>query len=170
MTSGFEASKATGPSVLLGGDCRLFDFESDFAHDLRCIPMAVRFKLDRVGIKLSLRQWAKMGAESRRGLWTMLCDTDVEVAQYEARLVELVGAQGSAISRLPLEGDSVWASVDRVPALIVEQSKRSKVGAPTSEQWAGLSLLERFALVKLARSDHENENFAVALCEFGIQA
>jgi hypothetical protein len=33
---------------------RLFAFEHDFFVSLRYIPMAVRFKLDRSGIKLSL--------------------------------------------------------------------------------------------------------------------
>lgn len=39
---------------------------------------------------------------------------------------------------------------------------------PTATQWAALLPLQRFALVKLARSRHENENFVPAMREFGL--
>ena len=44
---------------------QIFDFERDFAGSLRCIPMIVRFKLDSVGVKLSLRQWSRFGHRDR---------------------------------------------------------------------------------------------------------
>ena len=37
-----------------------FDFEADFTADLRCIPMAVRRKLDLAGIKLKLQHWSEL--------------------------------------------------------------------------------------------------------------
>ena len=43
----------SGPRAADGG---IFGFEADFARDLRCIPMAVRRKLDLVGVKLGLPQ------------------------------------------------------------------------------------------------------------------
>jgi hypothetical protein len=36
------------------------------------------------------------------------------------------------------------------------------------EQWASLLPLQRFALIKLSRSNHENHNFVPALQEFGL--
>jgi hypothetical protein len=36
------------------------------------------------------------------------------------------------------------------------------------EQWAALSPLQRFALIKLSRSSHENSNFLPALKEFQL--
>ena len=36
-----------------------FGFEADFVGDLRCIPMAVRRKLDLVGVKLKLSHWSQ---------------------------------------------------------------------------------------------------------------
>ena len=47
-------------------DTQLFAFESDFVATLRCVPMAVRFKLDRCGIKLSLRQWSRFSRGAAR--------------------------------------------------------------------------------------------------------
>jgi hypothetical protein len=42
----------------------------------------------------------------------------------------------------------------------------SGVVAPTPMQWASLQLLQRLALLKLARSSHGNHNFRPALREF----
>ena len=53
--------------VALGDELRIFDFEADFAHGLRCIPMVVRLKLDRCLIRLSLKQWSRFGGEKTAG-------------------------------------------------------------------------------------------------------
>jgi hypothetical protein len=36
------------------------------------------------------------------------------------------------------------------------------------DQWASLTPLQRFALIKLSRSGHENRNFLPALQEFDL--
>jgi len=36
------------------------------------------------------------------------------------------------------------------------------------EQWRELSILQRFALIKLCRPGHENKNFPIAMKEFGL--
>ena len=46
----------------------LFDFEKDFADSLRCIPMAVRYKLDSVGVKLKLTYWNQFSQAERQVL------------------------------------------------------------------------------------------------------
>jgi hypothetical protein len=38
----------------------------------------------------------------------------------------------------------------------------------STEQWTGLTTLQRFALLKLCREGHENRNFPIALKEFGL--
>jgi hypothetical protein len=35
-------------------------------------------------------------------------------------------------------------------------------------QWRGLTVLQRFALLKLTRPGHENKNFSKAMKEFGL--
>jgi hypothetical protein len=65
----------------------LFAFESDFVATLRCIPMAVRFKLDLAGIKLSLRQWSRFTVADRTELLTAPCASPAEIAAYRGRLV-----------------------------------------------------------------------------------
>jgi hypothetical protein len=153
----------------IGDEQRLFDFEADFAKDLRCIPMVVRFKLDRCGVKLSLRQWSKMGQANRTRLLAMRGDRADEVEQFREAVTSLAKAScGEAIRWLPADPHPVWADATRVPADIATQAATAGVAPPSASCWSRLSTLERFALLKLARSDHDNHNFIPALYELGI--
>lgn len=71
-------------------DRRLSAFESDFVATLRCVPMAVRFKLDRCGIKLSLRRWGRFATAERKLLLLAPCAAPVEVESYRNTLTDLI--------------------------------------------------------------------------------
>ena len=72
------------------------------AEDLELMPRVVRDKLDRVGIKLHLREWALLTLEERRALVTSPCASADEAARYAADLEALVLARtGKAADRLP---------------------------------------------------------------------
>ena len=147
----------------------VFGFEADFAQDLRCIPMVERFKLDRVGIKLSLRQWTKIGQPNRIELAALRCNSMREVMDYRRTLVRMVEQSSSGpIVDLPVDPSPVWADCTRVPSEIAAQAAKFCIDPPTSAQWSQLDTLQRFALVKLARSNHDNHNFQPAMLEFGI--
>lgn len=147
----------------------VFAFEADFAKDLRCIPMVVRFKLDRVGIKLSLKQWSKIGVQNRHALAALPCNSRRETAGYRRTLVNMVQqASQEPIVGLPLDPHPSWASSSRAPEEVTAQAAKAGIFPPTSEQWAKLNTLQRFALVKLARSNHDNHNFEAAMHEFGV--
>jgi len=147
----------------------IFEFERDFAGSLRCIPMVVRQKLDIVGIKMTLRQWSRLSREERGGLVNMFCDTDAEQDAYSALVQELILTRtDEPVGYLPPQALEDWRGAGRMPEGVALQAAADGVMAPTLEQWARLSPLERFALIKLARSKHDNENFVPALKEFGI--
>lgn len=160
---------AVAPGGRLGAEHATFGFEADFAADLRCIPMVVRFKLDRVGVKLSLKQWTKIGPANRRALAARQCDTHREVMDYRRTLVRMV-AQNTAEPIVDLRPDPepAWTDPMRLPELVIAQAAKAGVAPPTGSQWAALSTLQRFALLKLARSNHDNDNFAPAMREFGL--
>ena len=148
----------------------LFAFENDFVQSLRCIPMAVRFKLDRVGVKLSLRQWSRFSHADRAGLLQAPCETAAEVAAYRADLIDLVARRvGEAAKDLPEPADEAWRDAE-VPAAVRTQAAAVGVAAPTPAQWRALGRLQRFALLKLTRPGHDNVNFLPALGEFGLLA
>ena len=49
------------------------------------------------------------------------------------------------------------------------QQQAQEIGVTiTLDQWAALTPEQRFALIKLSRSDHENENFLPAIKEFHL--
>jgi hypothetical protein len=147
----------------------LFEFERDFAGSLRCIPMIARQKLDIVCIKLSLRQWSQFSREDRETLTKLPCTTADEQAAYRALVAHLIAACSNEPLR-PLDASTLadWQEPDRMPEAVMGQAQADGVVPPTPAQWAGLTPLQRFALIKLARSKHENENFVPAMKEFGV--
>jgi hypothetical protein len=73
--------------------------------DLQLMPRSVRDKLDRVGIKLHLREWALLTLDERRWLVAQPCASDAEAARYAAELDALVRRQtGRPAERLPARG------------------------------------------------------------------
>lgn len=58
--------------------------------DLALIPRSVRDKLDRVGIKLHLKEWERLSMEDRRELVAASCESPDEIAHYRAALTELI--------------------------------------------------------------------------------
>lgn len=147
----------------------IFEFERDFAGSLRCIPMIARQKLDIVGIKMTLRQWSRLTRQERVLLVDGSCETDGEQGDYLALVQDLIAARADEPVRfLPPQALQDWREENRMPDAVSMQAEADGVPAPTPEQWAGLAPLKRFALIKLARSKHENENFVPALKEFGI--
>lgn len=58
--------------------------------DLELIPRGVRDKLDRVGIRLHLRQWQAFSRGERMWLRDADCWTDAEIDRYRRALQEMV--------------------------------------------------------------------------------
>jgi hypothetical protein len=143
-----------------------FNFEADFVESLRCIPMQVRFKLDTCGIKLKLQQWFQFTTDQRSQLVTLPCTTEPEIVAYRSFLQQLVlDATGAPASDLPAAEQPEWLNELEVPVSIV--SKSQEFGLEFGQEaWRSLTPLQRFALIKLSRSSHENKNFLPALQEF----
>jgi hypothetical protein len=148
---------------------RLFAFEEDFVASLRCIPMAVRLKLDRCGIKLSLRQWSRFTVEDRRELLGTPCALRAELEAYRDKLARLVALRThEAIKPLPEPPAALWEVVGATPNVVLDYAHSLGVTPPSPRQWDELSELQRFALIKLTRDNHDNVNFLPAMREFGI--
>jgi hypothetical protein len=144
-----------------------FRFEQDFVEEgMRCIPMMVRFNLDNCGVKLKLSEWSRLSEDERTHLAEVPCSSGGEIATYRAWLrTTVLDRCGSFPADLPFESEPLWAEVDEVPAMVQEKLNELNQSMTISE-WAGLSDLQRFALVKLSRPGHENRNFPLALIEF----
>jgi hypothetical protein len=60
------------------------------ADDLALIPRSLRDKLDRVGIKLHLKEWELLTLDERRGLVDHPCDSPEELQALRVRIIALV--------------------------------------------------------------------------------
>ncbi|MEI6282185.1 MAG: nitrate reductase associated protein [Alphaproteobacteria bacterium] len=150
-------------------DQQLFAFENDFVATLRCIPMAVRFKLDRCGIKLTLRQWSRLTQSDRTDLLIKKCHTAEDVDLYRQYLVDLVSNRsGEKTMDLPPQLDPIWKNISQTPNSIISFAKSINVDPLSDEEWDILTELQRFVLFKLSRDGHDNLNFGPALKEFGL--
>lgn len=145
-----------------------FEFEADFVDSLRCIPMQVRFKLDTCGVKLKLPHWHHFSQAERQELVEMPCATEPEIVAYRTHLRQLVQSQtGELPADLPIDAHPAWMDAATIPESV--QTQVQSVGySITQTQWANLTPLQRFALIKLSRSQHENKNFLPALQEFHL--
>ena len=147
-----------------------FQFEADFVESLRCIPMQIRYKLDSCGVKLKLEHWHQFTTAEREKLVELPCNTAVENTGYHDYLQTLVTQYTqSPAKEIPIDPNPPWQTVDQVPADVQTQAQTFNISIST-EEWAALTPLQRFALCKLSRPSHENRNFLPALEEFNLKA
>jgi hypothetical protein len=162
------ASESNEPAAPLNPDSSFFGFEADFVDSLRCIPMAVRLRLDVTGVKLKLNEWAKLNQADRLALAKTACRGPAEIPAYREALSRLVekttGSRPSMLAELP---EPIWEDPSRVPDQVAEQARALGLDLPQAS-WAALHPLQRFALAKLSRPGHENRNFLPAMKEFGL--
>ncbi len=145
---------------------RRFQFEAEIYESLSCVPMAGRRKLDRVGLKVSLDQWQKLG----RGERLMICHAPAESAdECEALRVFVQEAtlarSGSMPKDLPEQARAGATPPAAPPPQLVENAKAAGV-AITQNAWDGLDDDERYALIKLGGGAEQSHNLKVALAEF----
>lgn len=145
-----------------------FQFEADFVSSLRCIPMQVRFKLDTCGIKLKLAHWHQFSHTEHLQLVELPCTTAEEIEAYRNYLQSKVKEYtGTPPKELAIDPHPPWFKTAEVPPTV--QAKAAEFGVNLSlEQWLNLNPLQRFALLKLSRTGHENKNFYPALKEFSL--
>lgn len=158
---------ATNPHTQTGAP-QFFQFEADFVDSLRCIPMQVRFKLDTCGIKLKLPHWHQFSATDRQELVEKPCETAEDIKAYRELLCDLIERHSNEPAKeLPIDPNPAWMDVTTIPASVQDKAQEHAIDLTVAD-WGRLTPLQRFALIKLSRSNHENKNFYPALQEFGI--
>ncbi len=144
-----------------------FHFEADFTADLRCIPMAVRRKLDLAGIKLKLQHWSELGEAERAALLSWADDPAAIEALRDHLLQRTAALSAGQAKELPLPSDEPWQQAGQLPELL--DASCAQLGLEIrSNGWRELTELQRFALVKLSHPGHEHRNLPRALAEFGL--
>lgn len=144
-----------------------FGFEADFVADLRCLPMAVRRKLDLAGVKLRLQQWNALTVEERSRLLAW-ADDPAAIDGLRRWLLERSAAlPGGPASSMAPAADTPWQQRETSPDVLVRSC--AELGLSwRAEHWPALTELQRFALVKLSHPGHEHRNLPRALAEFDL--
>jgi len=166
---GISQADHPGSGAGAGHASTCFGFEADFTAELRCIPMAVRRKLDLAGVKLKLLHWSELAVAERQRLlaWP---DGPGPMGELRLWLLERTAHQSPGVARtLPMAAQESWQQQQATPPL-VHQACRDQGVLLSDAAWAGLNELQRFALVKLSQSGHEHRNLPLALEEFGLTA
>jgi len=162
-----KSSSASGFKNVMG--IEYFNFEEDFIEkNIRCIPMIVRFKMDKAGIKLKLAEWSRFFVEERIELAKRPCSNEGEARQYNDYLAGLIKRYtGEEATSLTVDYPPAWSDLDNVPGIL--QNKLKDFGWSLSiEQWKRLTNLQRFSLLKLCKEGHESKNFPIAMKEFQL--
>jgi hypothetical protein len=145
-----------------------FQFEADFVGTLQCIPMFVRMKLDNCGVKLKLVHWNQFTQAERETLVDLPCTSSEERETYREWLQSLIIAKtGEPAKELAIDPHPLWLNGTSIPDTVITKAQDHNASLSV-EQWSNLNPAQRFALIKLSRPSHENNNFLPALQEFGI--
>ena len=166
----FEQLSETYPSEFLNlNGIEYFQFEEEFMENsMRCIPMIIRFKMDIAGIKLKLSEWKKFSPEERIELALMNCDFKEASEQYARYLAGLIKKHtGRNPTNMEVNRTPAWKDLHSIPGILIEKLKEFDWGL-SIVQWTYLTDLQRFALLKLCRPGHENQNFPKAMKEFDL--
>jgi hypothetical protein len=128
---------------------RRFQFEADIYETLNFVPMAVRRKLDRIGLKVGLDQWQALSRAERLAVCYLPADSPDESNVLREIVVEASKARsGSTPKDLSEEARREASPPASAPLLLILRSK--EVGYDLSEQiWQNLDDDERYALTKL---------------------
>lgn len=148
-----------------------FKFEEDFMEEnVRCIPMVVRFKMDLAGIKLKLGEWGRFMPSERIELALLPITNALKTEYYRNYLNSLVLKHtGKSATPLTIDQNPEWKNLAQVPQMLKEKSSEFRLDISIAK-WQSLTNIQRFALLKLCRTGHENKNFPKAAVEFGLMS
>jgi hypothetical protein len=149
---------------------RKFRFEDEMHESLQCVPMAVRRKLDRVGLKIGLEQWKSLD----RGERLAICHLPVDSADECDALAIFI--REAMTRRFGIEPktltDAQKASAEppaSAPGRVVAHARAAGFDLAAAV-WSRLDADERFALLKMGDAETPSHNLAAALKEFSVPA
>jgi len=144
-----------------------FTFEEETWATLEFMPFALRYRLDRAGVKLPLAAWQKLPHDER----VALCEHPVGSLEQRdalrARCLahgEHTGAPAKAVD--PSPDPPPWRSDDAYSRV----AARSLALGPTPSRarWEALSEEQAYVLWRLADPTKDEARFTAAAREFGI--
>lgn len=144
---------------------REFKFEDEMHTTLACVPMAVRRKLDRVGVKVGLEQWKALGRGERLAICHLPVERHDEREALKLFINEAIRRVCGEEPRTLVEPQRAVADPPaKLPAELAEHAHAAGV-ALDQAAWERLDGDERYALIKLGGGAEVSHNLAAALAE-----
>ena len=148
---------------------RKFKFEEDLYGNLKDIPLSTRFKLDRLGLKLSVRSWNRFSFEEKQVLCHLSVRSQGELECYKEYLLFLL----RRLKEKPEWADpaaaqkerNLWENLGHIPESVYLKALSLR-GLITPVEWIRLDDLERYTLFRLSHEKYGEALFARALEEF----
>jgi hypothetical protein len=145
---------------------RRFKFEDEIYSSLYCVPMAVRRKLDRLGVKVGLKQWQALGRGERLAICHLPADSEEEVEALKLFIREAVQHRiGQDPKSIP-EADRAAADPPAEPPAALVQNLGALGVSLDRAAWSRLDPDERYALLKLGAGKEPSHNLKAAVAEF----
>jgi hypothetical protein len=147
---------------------RRFQFEEDIYCTLDCVPMTVRRKLDRVGLKVGLAQWQALGQGERLAICHLPAEQPEECDAMRSFISEAVKrVSGVEPKELPPSERLTAEPPREVPAALVADARSAGV-ALTQAMWERLDGDQRYVLTKLGGKS-KSDKLATALRELFVE-
>jgi hypothetical protein len=144
---------------------RRFKFEKDIYETLDCVPMAVRRKLDRAGIKISMSQWQALGRGERLAICHLPANLEEERDALSMFITEAVASTGQGAPKVLSEAERQIADPPHEPPEKLIQLAKDAGFELTPDTWHKLDEDERYVLTKLAAGQKVSADFPDALKE-----
>jgi hypothetical protein len=147
---------------------RKFKFEDEMHESLQCVPMAVRRKLDRVGLKIGLEQWKSLDRGERLAICHLPVDSAEELDGLGVFIREAMKRRFGVEPKSLTDAQKASAEPPASPPGRVVANARAQGFDLSDAAWAQLDGDERFALMKMGDAETPSHNLGAALKEFGV--
>jgi hypothetical protein len=149
---------------------RKFKFEDEMHESLQCVPMAVRRKLDRVGLKIGLEQWKALDRGERLAICHFPVNSAEELDGLGVFIREAMKRRFGVEPKVLTDAQRASAEPPASPPARAVEHARAAGFDLSAAAWSRLDGDERFALMKMGDAETPSHNLAAALKEFAIPA
>lgn len=144
-----------------------FAFEDETFATLALMPFAVRYRLDRVGLKLSLAAWHELPVDERLALCEHPVDSADDRAAFRARCMRDADATSAPAKPLaPATDPPPWRSLEAFTQVAARAEALGR--RPARVRWEALADEQAYVLWRLADPTKDEARFAAAAREFGL--
>jgi hypothetical protein len=149
---------------------RKFKFEDEMHESLQCVPMAVRRKLDRVGLKVGLESWKSLDRGERLAICHLPTNSPDECDALAVFIREAMLRRYGVEPKSLTETQRAGAEPPSTPPETLVTRARDAGFNLNDTVWSRLDGDERFALIKMGADSKPSHNLGAALKEFEVPA